>query len=377
MAGKKKRRAPPKRAKAPAEVVEAELVDKARGAAVELWRRERVPARAIEEGVRLLELFLRGRSAKTLENYRIDLEDFAGFLQKNDIESAVGFLCSLDGPTAHALILSYKAHLREKPVFRTGQKKPFRIGYSPSTINLRLAAIRSVIKIAKTIGIVTWTVEVPNEKIRSYRDTSGCGSEVYARLVSTLEDAIAGFEEQGKPGRVAVKRRDLALVRLMYDAALRRKEPLTIDYPDDVDLDRTVRGKNRPRIRMLGKTRDDKEWMTISLKASAAISQWIESRGDHEGPLFVSFHPSYKDQRLGNQAVNGMLGRLAKRTGVDHVTPHQLRHSSITQALEKTGGDVRKVQRFSRHRQVQTVLLYDDNREDLAGDIAELVSEDG
>jgi hypothetical protein len=36
----------------------------------------------------------------------------------------------------------------------------------------------------------------------------------------------------------------------------------------------------------------------------------------------------------------------------------------------RAGGNVREVQQFSRHRSVQTVLKYDDNRQDRAGHLA-------
>jgi hypothetical protein len=39
-------------------------------------------------------------------------------------------------------------------------------------------------------------------------------------------------------------------------------------------------------------------------------------------------------------------------------------------------GDVRTVQRFSRYADPRTLLLYDDCRRDLAGDVAKLVAED-
>ncbi len=44
------------------------------------------------------------------------------------------------------------------------------------------------------------------------------------------------------------------------------------------------------------------------------------------------------------------------------LTPHKLRHSAITAALDATGGDVRRVQRLSRHARLETVMVYDDNR---------------
>jgi integrase/recombinase XerC len=47
-----------------------------------------------------------------------------------------------------------------------------------------------------------------------------------------------------------------------------------------------------------------------------------------------------------------------------------LRHAAVTAALDLTGGDIRAVQRFSRHRDVRVIERYDDSRQDLAGDVA-------
>ena len=59
------------------------------------------------------------------------------------------------------------------------------------------------------------------------------------------------------------------------------------------------------------------------------------------------------------------------------VWPHGLRHAAITEALDLTGGDVRKVQRFSRHRDLQTLTIYDDARIDMGGEVAKLVAGNG
>lgn len=39
-----------------------------------------------------------------------------------------------------------------------------------------------------------------------------------------------------------------------------------------------------------------------------------------------------------------------------------------------TGGDVRRVQKFFRHRHLRTLTVYDDNRQDFAGEVAALVA---
>jgi integrase/recombinase XerC len=45
----------------------------------------------------------------------------------------------------------------------------------------------------------------------------------------------------------------------------------------------------------------------------------------------------------------------------------------VTAALD-AGVDIRKVQKFSRHRDLRTLTLYDDNRSDMAGDVAAVVA---
>ena len=66
------------------------------------------------------------------------------------------------------------------------------------------------------------------------------------------------------------------------------------------------------------------------------------------------------------------LGEKAKLSGT--VRPHGLRHAAITEALERTNGNLRLVQRFSRHRDVRVLEVYDDNRTDLGGEVARLVA---
>ena len=55
--------------------------------------------------------------------------------------------------------------------------------------------------------------------------------------------------------------------------------------------------------------------------------------------------------------------------------PHGVRHASITDALDCTNGNIRVVQRFSRHRDLRVLTRYDDNRRDLGGEMARLVAE--
>ena len=61
---------------------------------------------------------------------------------------------------------------------------------------------------------------------------------------------------------------------------------------------------------------------------------------------------------------------LGEQAGLGVVRPHGLRHAAITETLEVTRGDVRTVQRFSRHRDLRILMIYDDNCPDRAGEVA-------
>ena len=63
-----------------------------------------------------------------------------------------------------------------------------------------------------------------------------------------------------------------------------------------------------------------------------------------------------------------LVRELGEAVGI-RARPHGLRHAAITEALDR-GTDVRAVQRFSRHRDLRVLLVYDDNREDLGGKVA-------
>jgi integrase/recombinase XerC len=58
------------------------------------------------------------------------------------------------------------------------------------------------------------------------------------------------------------------------------------------------------------------------------------------------------------------------------VRPHGLRHAAITRALDLTGGDIRRGQKFRRHRDVWLLLRYEDNRQDLGGAVARRLAAD-
>lgn len=329
------------------EVVEAELVEDGPGTALAL--RETLvayePERAKPFGD-LYAVFLADKSEATARNYRIDLEHFAVFMGlPGEPSAAIQMLCgpNSSGADANRTIYNYRAELKKR--------------YSPSTINRRLAALRSVTKLARMFGVINWELEVPGEKLRSFRDTAGCGVEGLEVLVETIEREIAENEDDEEVYRLW---RDRALLRLMYNAGLRRMEPLTARYPEDLRINPSSR---EGELSIIGKKRNgEREWALIGTTAWDAIQDWLRYRGTEPGPLFPGQSPS---RPLHVSTINIRIHRLSVAAGV-RVTPHALRHTAITEVLNVLNGDTRAAQRFARHASPATTMLYDDNRQQAA-----------
>ena len=57
------------------------------------------------------------------------------------------------------------------------------------------------------------------------------------------------------------------------------------------------------------------------------------------------------------------------------MSPHRIRHSAITAALDASDGNVRKVQKLSRHKDINTVMTYDDNRNNHQDEMSQLLED--
>lgn len=296
---------------------------------------------APERAISLVDSFLSGRTPRTIAAYRADLQDFARFVGAEDLDAAARLLLSRGRGPANETAHAYRADLLTRKL-------------SPATVNRRLAALRSLARLARLIGAADFTLDVAGVKSESYRDTRGPGRGGVRRLLDTLAS---------KTGPKA--RRDEALVRLLYDLGLRRGEAAALDLKD-VDL-------TAGTVSILGKGRSQKELLTLPDPTRASLAAWIAVRGEEHGPLFINQDRARKGDRLTGRSVARIVAELGSEVGLV-VRPHGLRHAAVTDALDATGGDVRMVQRFSRHRDLRTLTIYDDNRMDLGGEVARLVA---
>lgn len=294
----------------------------------------------------LAELLADKRSPETRRAYAKDLKDFfTSVARSKPTPTLIRQFLELERFTAIALVLQYKAELIDK-------------GLAEATVNRRLAAVKSLVRYAQKIGKCAWSLEeVEGEKVRQYRDTSGVDTGNFKSILAI-------------PNRTTIKgKRDYAILRLLWENVLRRGEVCKTSVEDFDPYANT--------LAILGKGRgSQKEIVSLSAATVEAISEWLGDRGScaSTDPLFIALDNASRGHRLTGAAIYNLVRETAVAAGIKkRMSPHRVRHSGITAALDVTGGDVTKVQKLSRHVNIATVLIYNDNRQNVQKEVTNLL----
>ncbi len=282
----------------------------------------------------LLADFLRLKiSANTRRNYSKAIADFCRRNYDSEVSNDLltQFL-SLHQPEAVYQVLQYRQLLIEAKL-------------APSTINIRLSALKSFVDYARQAEQCSFNLaDVSCLKVESYGDTTGI--------------AVAGFKEMLQiPDRTTIKGiRDYAILRLLWDNALRRNEICSLDVGD---FDKSG------RLSILGKGKIQKSQIDLSPATTTAISQWLTVKDNYRSsdPLFTSLDRRSKGHRLDGSTIYRLVREFSEAAGIDKiVSPHRIRHSAITAYLDASDGNIRAAQGLSRHTNLNTLTRYDDNR---------------
>ena len=145
---------------------------------------------------------------------------------------------------------------------------------------------------------------------------------------------------------------DHALIALLALNGLRISEALGADI-DAMGMDRGHR--------TLAIVRKGAKHVIIPLapRTGRTLDLYIDERTT--GPIFLGVN----GERMGRYAADRTVKRLAKRAGITkRISPHSLRHSFITAALD-AGVPLRDVQEAASHADPRTTMRYDRARQSL------------
>ncbi|MBD2303008.1 tyrosine-type recombinase/integrase [Nostoc sp. FACHB-190] len=292
------------------------------------------------------------RAASTRREYQKDLRKFFVAMTgiEPNVDSVLEFL-HLNEKRAVAVVLKYRAKL-------------FAAGLKEATVNRRLSSIKSLVKFARKLGVCSYSLEdVELEKVKAYRDTTGVDAQTMSAVIQLIDRSTV----QGK--------RDYALLRLLWENLLRRNEVSQLNIKDFEP--------HSGRLRILGKGQGtNDEWVKLSAATINAICDWLQVRGNItvSSPLFISLDNRSRGHRLTGDGIRKIVVNYFDEADVKKLmSPHRIRHSSVTTLLEVTQGDVRKTQKASRHVKLDVLIVYDDNRkqgqEEMTNLLADLIGD--
>jgi integrase/recombinase XerC len=295
------------------------------------------------------------RCAGTKRAYERDLRDFFQYSTgKEPNRNLVLEFLHLEQRQAVMVVLKFKGYLMNERKL------------AENTVNRKLAAIKSMTSMGRKLGVCNFALQdIKSERVQTYRDTSGVEAPEYAKVLALVD-------------RTTLKgKRDYAILRLLWDNALRRNELCSLDMGDFNPQSGT--------LSILGKGKGtQKVVIELTRKTVESLNDWIlaSHKVDKLEAIFTSlaYRKGDVEDRLIGESIRRLVVKLCKQAKISkHMSPHRVRHSSITTALDHTNGNYRKVQNLSRHASIDTIQKYDDNRQrqkqqrEISGVLADLV----
>jgi integrase len=244
-------------------------------------------------------------------------------------------------PISRPLLLEYRSSMIEK-------------GLSPSTINVRLAAIRNLIGEARRSGILdavqaSQMTDVPNVRQQGTRMGNWLTREQTKDLLAV-------------PDRSTLKgKRDYCILALLVGCALRRHELTNLEV-EEIQLREgrwviaDMRGKGG-RVRTV----------PIPVWVKQAVNAWMAAAAVEDGKLLrpVSKAGKLKGDQLNDGAIWSVVESSAREIGVERFGAHDLRRT-CAKLCRKSGGDLEQIKFLLGHTSIQTTERYLGSEQDLA-----------
>lgn len=231
------------------------------------------------------------------------------------------------------VVLRYRIYLEQKP-------------YAPTTINLRLAAVRRVAFEAADSGLLSPELAAGIRRVKGVRRIGvRVGNSLSIEQSNRLLSSASPVSLRGK--------RNYAMLAALLGCGLRRGELLALRV-ESVQL----REEHWVIADLLGKAGHIRT-VPIPAWVKAAIDEWKEASGITEGALFRSI------RKTGRVWGNGMTAKVlwqivreaASRAGIEKLVPHDLRRT-CARLCQVAGGELDQIHFLLGHVSIQTTERY-------------------
>jgi integrase len=237
------------------------------------------------------------------------------------------------GPLSQLVVEEYRAELQRQRL-------------SPSTVNVRLSALRKLVSEAAGIGLLPLPTALAIQQVRG-----ACKLGIRAGNWLTREQASALLQA---PDMSTVKgKRDRVLLALLIGCGLRRSEIAALEFENIEQREGRwvlpdLRGKGG-RVRTVPvpawvkKVLD--EWLSTARLTSGKVFRAIDKKGRIWGEGITS------------KVVWWVVLKYAKQVGIPKLAPHDLRRT-CAKLCRAAGGDLEQIQLLLGHASIQTTEQY-------------------
>jgi len=265
----------------------------------------------------IADLERQGKRTATRKHYLDDLTQFARWVRTTSGEPFV------PQQLIHRDVVDYLAHLR------TVRKA------KPSTVNRRLAALRSYARWLQATGVIAGD---PTRDVRGVRQTPRGPRSLTAAELRLL---LRQVDKRGNRLHVAV-------LTLLARTGLRVGELCALTTTD-IELNER-KGKVIVRQGKGGRYRE----VPLNAEARRALRAYLEVRPTvPERALFIG-----ERGPLTTNGVYWLVRKYAERAGLEPIGPHVLRHTFATRYLAANQGDLVGLARLLGHESLNTVAIY-------------------
>ena len=226
-------------------------------------------------------------------------------------------------------------------------------GLAPSSINVRLSAVRKLVSEARRNGMLgveeaATLTDIPNVRQQGTRLGNWLTREQARELLAV-------------PDRSTLKgKRDYVILALLVGCALRRKELASLST-EDIQL----RENRWVLIDLVGKGRRIRT-VAVPLWVKHGINTWMTAAAIEDGRLLRSIRKGGKKigEGLSDWAVWSVVEQSAKQIGIERFGAHDLRRT-CAKLCRKSGGDLEQIKFLLGHSSIQTTERYLGSEQDI------------
>jgi integrase len=224
---------------------------------------------------------------------------------------------------------------------------------SPSTVNVRLSAVRKMVGEARRNGMIgseeaANLTDIPNIRQQGTRLGNWLTREQAKELLAV-------------PDRSTVKgKRDYVILALLVGCALRRHELANL-YIEEIQL-----RENRWVIADLRGKGSRVRTVAVPMWVKQAINAWTTAAGLEDGKLLRAVSKGGKvGNTLSDWAVWSVVETSAREIGIERFGAHDLRRT-CAKLCRKNGGDLEQIKFLLGHSSIQTTERYLGSEQEIA-----------